>query len=80
MSPTELVVCVIDKGTVHESKGIKIKDVVREAGKTATIDLVPADGKKMVGKLAGPLGKGAIIVLTGKDDHGDVISARYVIN
>jgi hypothetical protein len=34
----------------------------------------------MVGRLAAPLAKGAIVVLTGKDDHGDVISARYVLN
>jgi maltose-binding protein MalE len=80
VSPTELVVYVIDHGKVHDSKGIKIKAVVQEAGKTATIDLVPADGKKIVGKLTAPLGKGAIVVLTGKDDHGDVVSARYVIN
>jgi hypothetical protein len=80
VSPTELVVYVIDGGKVHESKGVKLRAVVQEAGKTATIDLVAADGKKMVGKLAAPLGKGAIVVLTGKDDHGDVISARYVIN
>ena len=38
------------------------------------------NGKKMVGKLPAPVGKGAIVVLTGKDDHGDVISARYVLN
>ena len=34
----------------------------------------------MVGKLAAPLGKGAIVVLTGKDHHGDVVNARYVLN
>jgi maltose-binding protein MalE len=80
VSPTELVVYVIDHGKVHDSKGIKVRAVVQEAGKMATIDLVPADGKKLTGKLSAPLGKGAIVVLTGKDDHGDVISARYVIN
>ena len=59
---------------------MKIKAVVQHAGKTSNVDLVAADGKKMVGKLPAPLGKGAIVVLTGKDDHGDVISARYVLN
>jgi hypothetical protein len=33
--------------------------------------------KRLVAKLAAPLGKGAIVVLTGKDHHGDAVSARY---
>jgi len=80
VSATELSVYIIDHGKVHETKGVKIRAVVQDAGKTTSIDFAAADGKKMVGKLAAPLGKGAIIVLTGKDDHGDVISARYVLN
>jgi hypothetical protein len=80
VSPTELTVYVLDHGKVHDTKGVKIKAVVQQAGKTTSIDLVAADGKKMVGKLSAPLGKGAIVVLTGKDDHGDVISSRYVLN
>lgn len=54
--------------------------MVQDGGKTSNIDLVDADGKKMVGKLSAPLGKGAVVALTGKNDHGDVISARYVLN
>ena len=80
VSATELSVYIIDHGKVHETKGVKIRAVVQDAGNTTNINFAAADGKKMVGKLAAPLGKGAIIVLTGKDDHGDVISARYVLN
>ena len=80
VSATELTVYILDHGKPHATKGVKIKAVVQHAGKTSSLDLVAADDKRMVGKLAAPLGKGAIVVLTGKDDHGDVISARYVLN
>jgi hypothetical protein len=80
VSPAEFVVYIIDHGKVHETKGVKLKAVIQDAGKTTSIDLVAADSKRMIGKLAAPLGKGAVVVLTGKDDHGEVISARYVID
>jgi len=80
VSPTELTVYVLDHGKVDDTKGIKIRAVVQSAGKTTNIDLVDVEGKKLVGKLSAPLGKGAIIVITGKDDHGHVISTRHVLN
>jgi hypothetical protein len=80
VSATEVIVYILDHGKPHATKGVKIKAVVQHAGKTSNIDLVAAGGNRMVGKLPVPLGKGAIVVLTGKDDHGDVISARYVLN
>jgi maltose-binding protein MalE len=79
VSPTELAVFILDHGKPHDTKGVKIKAVIQHEGKTVNVDLVDSDGKKMVGKLAAPLGKGAIVVLTGKDEHGDVISSRYVL-
>jgi hypothetical protein len=79
VSAGDLTVYILDHGKVHDTKGVKIKAVIQDAGKTTNVDLVAADGKKMVGKLAAPLGKGAIVVLSGKDDHGDVINARYVL-
>ena len=51
---------------------------MQQGGKTTTIDFGD-DGKKLVAKLPAPLDKGAIVVLTGKDHHGDQLSARYVI-
>ena len=77
LSPAEITVYILDHGKAHDTKGIKIKAVIQEGGKTTSVDLA-SDGKKLVGKLAAPVGKGAVVVLTGKDDHGDVISARYV--
>lgn len=57
---------------------------IADAGQTdllvGAIDLVAVDDKKMVGKLSAPLGKSVIVVLTGKDDHGNAISTRYVID
>jgi len=80
VSATELSVYIIDHGKVHATKGMKIGAVVQDAGKTTSVNLAPADGGKLTGKLAAPLGKGAIIVLTGKDDHGNAVNARYVLN
>ena len=80
VTATELAVFIIDDGKAHSTKGVKMTGVVQQSGKTGTITFASADDKKLVAKLAEPLAKGAIVVLTGKDDHGDAISARYVIN
>ena len=52
---------------------------MQQGGKTKTINLADQQGKRLVGKLDAPLEKGAIVVLTGKDHHGDQFNARYVI-
>jgi hypothetical protein len=79
VSPTELTVYLLEDGKVHETKGANFRAVVQQAGKTTTINLVDQDGKRMVGKLAAPLQPGTIVVVTGKDHHGDRVNARYVI-
>jgi hypothetical protein len=79
VSPTELTVYLLEDGKPHESKGTTMRAVVQQDGKTSTINLVDQQGKRLVGKLAAPLAKGAIVVLTGKDHHGDQFNARYVI-
>ena len=53
--------------------------VIQQSGKTTTVDLADQQGKRLTGKLDAPIERGAIVVVTGKDKHGDVISARYVI-
>lgn len=80
VSPAELTVYILDDGKVHTTKGTKLKAVIQDGGKATPVELKEAAGDKLVGKLPAPLAKGAIVVLTGKDDHGDAISARYVIN
>ena len=80
VSASELTVYILEEGKVHSTKGTKVKAVVQQDGKVTPVELKDADGKKLVGTLAAPLAKGAIVVLTGKDDHGHSISSRYVIN
>ncbi len=80
VSPTELTVFLLEDGKPHEAKGTKMRAVIQQAGKTTTLNFVDQKGEKLVAKLPTPLEKGAIVVLTGKDHHGDQLNARYVIN
>jgi cytochrome c-type biogenesis protein CcmE len=79
VGPTDLTVYLLEDGKQHESKGTTMRAVIQQAGKTTTINFADPDGKKLVAKLPAPLEKGAIVVLSGKDHHGDQFSARYVI-
>lgn len=79
VSPTEITVYILDNGKTHSTKGVTLRAVVQAEGKAANLNFTPVDDQKLVAKLPAPLGKGAIVVLTGKDDHGDAISARYVL-
>jgi hypothetical protein len=79
VGPAELTVFLLDNGKPHESKGTIMRAVIQQAGKNTTINFVDQTGEKLVAKLPAPLDKGAIVVLTGKDHHGDPISARFVI-
>ena len=79
VKPTELTVYIIDDGKAHTTKGVSLRAVIQHGGKTVTVPLADVENTKLVGKLDAPLGGGAIVVLTGKDDHGDVLSARYTI-
>jgi hypothetical protein len=69
---------LIDHGLVFSIEGVSIGAVIREQDKSRTIAFA-LDGNIFVARLAAPLAKGAIVVITGKGDHGDVVSARYVI-
>jgi hypothetical protein len=80
ISATELTAYVLHDGKPDDTKGTKIKAVIQQAGKNMTVDFADVGGKKLVAKLAAPLTKGAIVVLTGKDHHGDVISARFTVD
>lgn len=79
VTPTELTVFMLKDGKAHDSKGASLRAVVQQGGKTTAINFADQDGKRLVAKLAAPLDKGAIVVLSGKDDHGDPLNARYVI-
>ena len=79
LGPTEVTVYILEKGKVHETTGAKLRVVIQQSGKTAIVELVDEQGKRLVGKLAAPIMKGAIVVVTGRDRHGDIISGRFVI-
>ena len=80
VSPTALTVYLLEDGKPHKSNGTTMRAVVQQGGKTITINFVDQEGKRLVGKLEAPLSKGAIVVVTGKDHHGDQFNARYVVN
>jgi len=79
VSATELIVYLLEDGKAHESTGTKIRAVIQQSGKTTTVNLIDQEGKRLVGKLGEPVTAGAIIVLSGRDHHGDVFNTRYVL-
>jgi len=79
LSPTELSVYLLDGGKPHETTGTKARAIIQQSGKTITVSLVDQQGKKLVGMLESPVERGAIVVISGKDHHGDPISARYTV-
>jgi len=78
VSPTELAVYLLENGKPHTTTGASVRAVVQQAGKTTTLNLASQNGK-LVAKLPAALQKDAIVVITGKDGHGDQFNARYVI-
>jgi hypothetical protein len=76
---TELTVYLLEDGKPHESTGTSMRAVIQQAGKTTTVDFADQAGKKLVAKLPAPLDTGAIVVISGKDHHGDRFNARYVV-
>jgi hypothetical protein len=79
VTASEMTVYLLEDGKPHDNKAASIRAVVLQGDKSTTINFA-ADGKKLVAKLSAPLDRGTIVVLTGKDEHGDQFNARYVIN
>ena len=79
LTSAEATVYILEKGKVHETTGAKMRLVVQQGGKTTTLDLIDQQGKRLTAKLDAPIENGAIVVVTGKDKHGDAITGRYVI-
>lgn len=77
-SPTAITVYVLDHGKVESPKGVTVRAVVQDGAKTETVPLT-VEGDKLVGKLNAPLGKGARVVISGKDGHGHTVQGRFVI-
>jgi hypothetical protein len=79
VNATEITIYLLEHGKPHDTKGASLRAVVQQGGKTTTVNLADQGGTKLVATLPAPLDKGAIVVVTGKDSHGDRFSARYVI-
>jgi hypothetical protein len=79
VGPSELTVYMTENGKTHDAKGVSLRAVIQQAGKTTTINFADQGGKKLVARLEAPLAQGAVVVVSGKDDHGDSVQARYVI-
>jgi hypothetical protein len=79
VTASEMTVYLLEDGKPHDNKGASIRAVVQQGGKSTTIEFA-TDDKKLVAKLSAPIDKGAIVVLTGKDEHDDPINALHVIN
>ena len=54
--------------------------IVQDGGKTATVQLQPAEPNKLVGALAHPLGPGARVVVSATMADGHTVQARFVNN
>ena len=54
--------------------------VVQDGGRTATVQLQPAEPNRLVGVLAAPLGKGARVVVSATIANGSAVQARFVNN
>ena len=54
--------------------------IVQDGGKTATVQLQPAEPNKLVGSLAQPLGSGARVVVSATMADGHSVQARFVNN
>ncbi|HEV2565306.1 MAG TPA: hypothetical protein VGU19_09495 [Microvirga sp.] len=54
--------------------------IVQDGGKTATVQLQPAEPNKLVGALPQPLGSGARVVVSATMADGHAVQARFVNN
>ena len=67
-----------DKDGPIASAGAQAKALVQDAGKSATVNLAPAEPNVLTGTLTAPLASGAKVVIAGKLSDGHEILARFV--
>lgn len=75
----DISVYVLDDGKVSPVGKAKLRLIVQQGGKTTNHDLTTAAPNRLAVKLQEPLAAGAIVVVSGKDDHGHTVSARFTI-
>jgi hypothetical protein len=66
-------------GKPMSSKGLNARATVQDAGKTAVINLSPAEPNLLVGKLAAALSSNARVVFSSRFE-GHSLQARFVID
>ncbi len=78
IEPTRLVLYLTNHGKPLSAKDNAVRATVQEGGKKSEIKLT-VEQDRLVGPLAQPLQKGAIILLSGKTEDGHGVSARFTV-
>jgi hypothetical protein len=77
VSGVDVSVYVLDDGKVSPVGKAQLRLVVQSGGKTTNVTLATAAPNRLAAKLAEPLAAGAVVVVSGKDDHNHTVSARF---
>lgn len=77
VKPDALVLYLTNHGKPLIPADNAIKATIQDGGKTIEL-LMKAEGDHAIAKLAAPLNKGAIILLSGKISGGHAMTARFV--
>ncbi len=77
-SGTSLIFHMTEEHEPLEVTGSSFKAIVQTGSGTRTIEL-KAEGTTLTAVLDAPLPAGAKIAVSGKDPHGEVLQARFVI-
>lgn len=75
----DVSIYVLEGGKISPVGKAQLRMVVQSGGKTVNHPLTVAAADRLAAKLPEPLGKGSIVVISGRDDHGHSVSARFTI-
>lgn len=78
IEPTRLVLYLTNHGKLLSAKDNAVRATVQDGGKKMEIKLT-VEKDQLVGPLAEPLKKGAIVLLSGKTEDGHGVSARFTV-
>ncbi len=78
IEPTRLVLYLTNHGKPLSAKDNAVRATVQDGGKKMEIQLT-VEKDHLVGPLAEPLKKGAIVLLSGKTEDGHGVSARFTV-
>ena len=75
----DVSIYVLEAGKVSPVGKAQLRMVVQSGGKTVNHPLTVAAADRLAAKLPDALPKGSIVVISGRDDHGHSVSARFTI-